>query len=615
MSGSLFLKDHTEERKWWKESVIYQIYPTSFKDSNGDGIGDLNGILDKLDHIKDLGATVIWLSPIYKSPLADMGYDIADYRDIDRRYGTLEDWDRLLKGAHDRGMKLMMDLVVNHTSDEHQWFIESRSSKDDPKRDWYIWRPPRYDSDGNRRPPNNWRSNFEGSAWTFDDKTGEYYLHLWHSKQPDLNWELLEVREAVWDIMRFWLDRGSDGFRMDVINCLSKTKGLPDAPISFPNEEYQPASIYYANGPRIHEFLGEMYEKVLSKYDPITVGETPFTYDSDKLVEYVLPNKNELQMVFPFELMEIDGEKADPTLTSGEVQADQVALVHKDWKLSEFKQIVQKWQLLKMKEGYWNASYIENHDQARSVSRFGNDSTDELRSKSAKLLALFHVTQRGTLYIFQGQELGLKNAPRTWGIEEYLDVATINFWNKILARRRQESGKEDVKMDDILDGIQMKARDHARIPVSWDSSPHGGFTTGKPWMRVNDDYSTWNAAAQVGNEDSVYTFWKRLVQVRKEHDVLIYGDFTLLFPDHEQLFAFTRSLKSGAVALVVMNFSKEPLRFKAPLPKFQMTGGQEFAWDAFKFVLGNSTVPENLLVEGEFIFEPYEGRLYISNSQ
>ncbi|KAG7090475.1 hypothetical protein E1B28_009589 [Marasmius oreades] len=612
MPPNLVVPNHTEDRKWWKESVIYQIYPTSFYDTNGDGIGDLKGIQSKLDHIKDLGATVIWLSPIYKSPLVDMGYDIADYRDIDPRYGTLEDWDRLLKATHDRGMKLMMDLVVNHTSDEHEWFVDSRSSKNSPKRDWYIWRPPRYDDKGNRQPPNNWRSNFEGSAWTYDDKTGEYYLHLWHAKQPDLNWEIPEVRDAVWDIMKFWLERGSDGFRMDVINCLSKTPGLPDAPISFPGEDYQPASIYYANGPRIHEFLGEMNEKVLSKYDTITVGETPFTYDTDKLVEYVLPHNHELQMVFPFELMEIDGEKPDPSLRPGEVQADQVALIHKDWKLSEFKRVVQRWQLLKMKEGYWNASYIENHDQARSVTRFGNDSTDELRSISAKLLALFHVTQRGTLYIFQGQELGLKNAPRTWGIEEYLDVATKNFWEKILSRRRRESGKEDVNMDDILDGIQMKARDHARIPVSWNSSPYGGFTTGKPWMRVNDDYRTWNAASQVGDDSSVYAFWKRLLEVRRQYDVLIYGDFTLLFPEHEQLFAFTRSLKSGTVAFVVMNFSKEPLKFKTPLPKIQGASEQEFAWDAFEFVIGNRSEAEISLAEGEFVLKPYEGRLYIS---
>ncbi|KAJ8091764.1 hypothetical protein PM082_020999 [Marasmius tenuissimus] len=599
--------DHTEKRAWWKDSIVYQIYPTSFNDTNGDGIGDLNGILDKLDHIKDLGATVIWLSPIYKSPLADMGYDIADYRDIDPRYGTLEDWDKLLKATHEKGMKLIMDLVVNHTSDEHEWFTESRTNRDNPKRDWYIWRPPRYDSDGNRRPPNNWRSNFEGSAWTYDSETEEYYLHLWHTKQPDLNWENPKVRDAVWDVMKFWLDRGCDGFRMDVINCISKTPGLPDAPITFPKDEYQPGSLYYANGPRIHEFLREMNEKVLSKYTTITVGETPFTYDTDKLVEYVLPHNHELRMVFPFELMEIDGEKPDPTVLKEGAEAEQVSLVHKDWKLSEFKRIVKKWQLLKMKEGYWNATYIENHDQARSVTRFGNDTTDELRRASGKLLAIFHTTQRGTLYVFQGQELALKNAPRSWGIEEYKDVATRNFWEKILTQRRREQGKDDVKMDDVLDGIQMKARDHARIPVSWDSSPHGGFTSGTPWMRVNDDYETWNAASQVGKDDSVYTFWKRMIGIRSQYDVLVYGDFTLLFPDHEQLFAYTRSLTSGTVALVVMNFSKEDVKFEAPVPEIQGDFGYVIG------TLSESPSSPTLTAGGGFVLKGYEGRLYISN--
>ncbi|KAF5347610.1 hypothetical protein D9756_010673 [Leucocoprinus leucothites] len=337
---------YLHEQAWWKEAIVYQIYPISFFDSNGDGIGDLNGIHAKLDYLQDLGIDVLWLSPIYRSPLADMGYDISDYRNIDPRYGTLADWDNLLKGVHDRGMKLVMDLVVNHSSDEHEWFLQSRSSKDDPKRDWYIWRPPKLDSAGNRGPPNNWRSVFQGSAWDFDEKTEEYYLHLYVSKQPDLNWENPEVRQAVYDMMKFWLDRGCDGFRMDVINLISKTKGLPDAPISAPGEFYQPASMHYANGPHVHEFIKEMGQNVLSQYDIMTVGETPFTHEASELAAYVLPANKELDMVFHFELMDIDSPLEGP---------QRVALMKKEWKLPELREIIVRWQLYKRDEGFWNA--------------------------------------------------------------------------------------------------------------------------------------------------------------------------------------------------------------------------------------------------------------------
>ncbi|GJE99983.1 glycoside hydrolase family 13 protein [Phanerochaete sordida] len=304
--SSAFITSFNPSKAWWKSACIYQIYPISFYDSNGDGIGDLPGILAKLDYLKDLGVDVIWLSPIYKSPLADMGYDIADYEDIDPRFGTLEDWDRLVEGVHKRGMKLLMDLVVNHTSDEHAWFKESRSSKTNPKRDWYIWRPPRYDEHGNRLPPNNWESIFQGSAWEYDEATDEYYLHLFVKEQPDLNWENPDVREAVYRMMRFWLDRGCDGFRMDVINMISKVPGLPDAPVLEPMKEFQAASLFYANGPRVHEFLKEMNEKVLSRYDVMTVGETPCTHNPQEIAEYVLPQNRELNMVFQFELMDLD---------------------------------------------------------------------------------------------------------------------------------------------------------------------------------------------------------------------------------------------------------------------------------------------------------------------
>ncbi|KIJ60143.1 glycoside hydrolase family 13 protein [Hydnomerulius pinastri MD-312] len=498
--------DPPSPRAWWKSAIVYQIYPVSFFDSNGDGVGDLNGIHAKLDYLKDLGVDVLWLSPIYRSPQADMGYDISDYRDIDPQYGTLEDWDNLLKGVHERGMKLMMDLVVNHTSDEHQWFLQSKASKDDPKRDWYIWRPPKH-VNGTRLPPNNWKSVFQGSAWEYDEKTGEYYLHLYVTGQPDLNWDNPVVRDAVWDVMRFWIDRGCDGFRMDVINIISKTDGLPDAPVVDHSQYYQPASMYFANGPRVHEYIKQMHAEVLSHHDLITVGETPFTHEASELAAYVLPQNKELNMVFHFELMDLDSPDESP-------------LVKKAWKLAELKDVIRRWQQYRRDEGFWNAVFIENHDHSRSVSRFGNDSK-EWRAISAKMLSILEVTQTGTLYVYQGQELGLKNFPRSWGIEEYKDVASQNYWNLVKEQRRKAQGKEDVDMSDILDNFQQKARDHARTPMQWDSSPNGGFTKGTPWMRVNDDYNEWNAALQLGDEESVHAFWKRAIGVRKQHDVLV----------------------------------------------------------------------------------------------
>ncbi|KAI9461128.1 glycoside hydrolase family 13 protein [Boletus coccyginus] len=512
-------------RAWWKSAVVYQIYPASFLDSNGDGIGDLNGIHAKLDYLKDLGVDVLWLCPIYRSPQADMGYDISDYRDIDPRYGSLADWDRLLQGVHERGMKLIMDLVVNHTSDQHEWFQQSKSSKDDPKRDWYIWRPPRY-VDGQRLPPNNWKSVFQGSAWEFDPGTKEYYLHLYVREQPDLNWDNPVVRDAVWDVMRFWIDRGCDGFRMDVINIISKTPGLPDAPVVDHTQYYQPASMYFANGPHVHEYIQQMYREVLSRHDLMTVGETPFTHDC-------LCARSELDMVFHFELMDLDSPAESP-------------LVKKAWQLAELKAVVGRWQTYKRDEGFWNAVFIENHDHARAVSRFGNDSP-AWRAISAKLLAVLEVTQTGTVYVYQGQELGMMNFPRTWGVEEYKDVASQNYWQLVKGQRQEEQGREDVDMEDVLDGFQQKARDHARIPMQWDATAHAGFTTGTPWMRAYEDDARagWNATdeSKVTSDESVLAFWKRALAVRKAHDdVLTYGDFEMRLEAHESAFAYVRTL-------------------------------------------------------------------------
>ncbi|KAG6916972.1 hypothetical protein DXG01_004400 [Tephrocybe rancida] len=572
---------------WWKSAVVYQIYPISFFDSNGDGIGDLNGIHAKLDYLKDLGVDVLWLSPIYRSPLADMGYDISDYRDIDPRYGTLADWDNLLKGVHDRGMKLMMDLVVNHSSDEHEWFIQSKSGKENPKRDWYYWRPPKFDATGKRQPPNNWRSVFQGSAWDYDENTEEYYLHLYVSKQPDLNWENPDVRQAVWDLMRFWIDRGCDGFRMDVINLISKVEGLPDAPITDPTQEYQLATSLVANGCVVFDppaLPGNLAS------DLITVGETPFTHDASQLAAYVLPANKELNMVFHFELMELDSP-----------QGEHKPLIHRDWKLSEFREIIGRWQNFERARGFWNATFIENHDHSRAVSRFGNDS-DEWRALSAKLLAMLQVSLGGTQYVYQGQELGLKNFPRSWGIEEYKDVASQNYWNRILRERKEEAGGADVDMSDVLDGFQRKARDHSRY-LQWDNAPHAGFTTGDPWMRVNDDYKSWNVASQADDNDSVLNFWKRALQVRKANDVLIYGDFVDLSPDHEQVVAYTRTLDDTTV-LVLLNFKETSILY---------TDGLGERWRTAGYLLGNypEVPPELSFVEDGVHLRGYEGRMYI----
>ncbi|KAG1808769.1 glycoside hydrolase family 13 protein [Suillus variegatus] len=567
---------------WWKSATVYQIYPSSFLDANGDGTGDLAGIIAKLDYLKDLGVDVIWLSPIYRSPLADMGYDISDYEDIDSRYGTLEDWDRLLEGAHARGMKLMMDLVVNHTSDEHAWFTASKSSKNDPKRDWYIWRPGKV-VDGEELPPNNWKSVFQGSAWERDSATGEYYLHLFVSKQPDLNWDNPVVRSAVWDVMRFWVRRGCDGFRMDVINFISKTDGLPDAPLVDHTQYYQPACMYYvlSRAPLPFPRLLRLTNGTPTDHDLITVGETPFTHEASELAAYVLPQNRELDMVFHFELMDIDSSSESPLIT-------------KPWTLRELKAIISRWQQVHAR------IYIENHDQARSVSRFGNDSA-QWRAVSAKMLAIFEVTQAGTLYVYQGQELGIKNFPQTWGIEEYKDVASQNYWNLIKEQRQKAQGKEDVEMSDLLDGFARKARDHARTPMQWNASPHGGFTTGTPWMRVNDDYREWNAEQQIDDETSVHAFWKRALKVRKTHDVLIYGDFVMLLETHEQVFAYTRNYGSTS-ALVLLNFKEG----KVEIDLGEVVGGVT----GYTFALGNYE-NEAIGLEEKVTLRDYEGRVYV----
>ncbi|RYP93805.1 hypothetical protein DL770_000001 [Monosporascus sp. CRB-9-2] len=543
---------------WWKEAVVYQVYPASFQSHSGakTGWGSIKGITSRLDYLKTLGVDVLWSSPILKSPQADMGYDIADYKQIDHRYGTLEDVDELIAELRKRDMKLMMDLVVNHTSNEHPWFLESRSSRDNPKRDWYIWMKPKSVSpDGVPEPPNNWAQILgeANSAWTYDEKTGEYYLSLFTPEQPDLNWENPDVRAAVWDVMHFWMQRGASGFRMDVINLISKVPGYPDAELVLSGgHKYQPAFKYFVNGPMLHDYLAEMHREVLSKYDTITVGEMPGVSDEKEILRTVGANAGELRMIFIFDLVDVD--KAD------------VRLALKPWDVKEMKSIITRWQRVMVENDGWNSVFIENHDNPRSVSRYTDDS-DRWREKGAKLLALMQTTLGGTLFVYQGEEIGMRNAPTTWRIEEFKDIETINYWKK----SRELYANDKQQLDHARAVIDMKARDHARTPMQWTATDNAGFCDPgvRPWMRVMDDFKTVNVEAQIkaDNPDdlSVWQFWQRALKDRKEHaDVLVYGDFQELTPQHPQVFAYARTSTAGERRLVVLNFSGRHVEWGMP---------------------------------------------------
>ncbi|KAF2173286.1 glycoside hydrolase family 13 protein [Zasmidium cellare ATCC 36951] len=587
------LTGEASKHRWWKESVVYQIYPASFLSSGAGsqpGWGDVRGITSKLDYLKHLGVNVVWTSPIYKSPQADMGYDIADYYDIDPKYGSLSDVDELIKELKKRDMKLMMDLVVNHTSDQHAWFLDSRSSKDSEHRDWYIWKPAKYDKDGNRQPPNNWLQLLgdANSAWTWDEKTQEYYLSLFTPEQPDLNWESPKVRAAVHDVLRFWLDRGASGFRMDVINLISKVQSFPDAEVTDPTSKYQSGHKYFANGPRLHEFLKEINKEVLSKYDTITVGEMPFVEDEDEIIRVVGENEHELNMIFIFALVDIDGIPGASRLTLY------------DWNAADLRKIVAKWQNVMRERGGWNSLFVENHDQPRSVSRYADDS-DEYRELGAKLLAIMQTTLSGTLYVYQGEELGMVNVPLSWDPAEYKDIESINYWKKMNERCKGDGKKlEHAKLT-----LNKKARDNARTPVQWNAGPNAGFCKEgiEPWMRVNDDYKTVNAEAQREAKDAdqltVLQFWKRGLENRKKHkDVFVYGDFKSLDDKSDKVFAYKRSSKDEAF-VVVLNFSGKQVDWSIP-----KDAGLE------KWVAGNyaASAPDKA-VDGSIQLRPWEGIL------
>lgn len=518
--------DSPGDAPWWTRAVVYQVYPRSFQDSDGDGIGDLPGVLRRLDHLERLGVDVVWLSPVYRSPQADNGYDISDYQDVDPLFGSLADLDALIEGLHQRGMKLVMDLVVNHTSDEHPWFRESRASTGSSTREWYWWRPARPGMEPGTpgAEPTNWRSFFGGSAWAFDEASGEYYLHLFDTKQPDLGWENPEVRRAVHAMMRWWLDRGVDGFRMDVINLISKVVGpdgsLPDGEVHY--GVLGDGSPHYTDGPRVHEYLAEMHREVFAPYraagrEILTVGETPgVTVDHGR--RYTDPARREVDMVFQFEHMGVD---------HGTSKWDPVPM-----RLTDLKATFGRWQA-GLAEAGWNSLYWDNHDQPRVVSRFGDDSPEH-RVASAKALALLLHLHRGTPYVYQGEELGMTNAHFT-RIEQYQDVESLGHYREMV-----EHGV--ATPEQMLAALAAMGRDNARTPVQWDASEHAGFTTGTPWLEVNPNHVEVNAEAAWADDSSVLHFYRRLHALRHDVPVVALGDFRMLLPEHEAVYAFTRAL-------------------------------------------------------------------------
>ncbi|KAK0623635.1 glycoside hydrolase superfamily [Immersiella caudata] len=572
---------------WWKDAVVYQIYPASFKDSNGDGLGDIPGILSKIDYLKDLGVDIIWVSPMFDSPQVDMGYDISDYEKVFPSYGTVKDMEDLIEACHSRGMKLILDLVINHTSDQHAWFKESRSSKENPKRNWYIWKPPRYDAEGNRLPPTNWRSYFSGGTWEYDEPTGEYYLHLFAKEQPDLNWENEETRKAIYDsAMRFWLEKGVDGFRVDTVNMYSKGVEFLDAPVVDPKSYEQPAWLYYANGPRMHEFLREMNQKVLNNYDAVTVGELPHTPDIKKVLQYVGSGDKQLSMVFQFDIVDI-GQGATSKYN------------FQPWKLPLLKGIVAKWQKFIEGTDGWTTVFCENHDQGRSVSRYASDAP-EYRVLSAKMLAMMMTALTGTLFIYQGQEIGMINVPKAWSIEEYKDIESVNFY-----KATAESTNNDKEtLDYVMKSLQILGRDNARIPMQWDSSPFAGFTNRKEgaWMRVHDLYPEINVAKQLNDPESTYSFWKSMIRFRRDfRDVLVHGSFEIFEPDNEETFVFAKK-HGNQTAVVCLNFTNAVQRVEMPT-------------DGLSFRVGNyldSDALEKGLDGTGRVLRPWEGRLYMS---
>ncbi|MGE7306469.1 glycoside hydrolase family 13 protein [Priestia megaterium] len=552
------------EKKWWKEAVAYQIYPRSFMDSNGDGIGDIQGVISKLDYLSDLGIDVIWICPIYQSPNDDNGYDISDYKDIMKDFGTMEDFDELLDEVHHRGMKLIMDLVINHTSDEHPWFLESRSSKENPYRDYYIWHEGK---DG--KEPNNWESIFSGSAWEFDEKTKEYYMHVFSKKQPDLNWENEKVRHELYEMVNWWLDKGIDGFRVDAISHIKKVAGFPD----LPNPEkldYVPSFEGHMNRPGIQEHLKELKENTFAKYDIMTVGEANGV-TSNSADEWVAEDGGNFNMIFQFEHMGLWDKGEEKPLD-----------------LIELKTILTNWQNGLEKINGWNALYLENHDQIRSVNKFGSVA---YRVESAKCLAALYFLMKGTPFIYQGQELGMTNV-KFDSIDDYDDVGMINYYR--IQRKKGDSH------DEIMKVIWETGRDNSRTPMQWNTERNAGFSTGTPWMKVNPNYVDINVEEQKSDKNSVLNFYKQLIKIRKQHDVLVYGTYKLLAEEDTAIYAYTRTLE-GKTAVVICNMSPKNQTFEFP---------SESAFTNREVLIHNHPLDTNETLE-KCTLHPYETRVYL----
>jgi oligo-1,6-glucosidase/glucan 1,6-alpha-glucosidase len=540
-------------KNWWKESVVYQVYPRSFNDSNGDGIGDIKGITEKLDYLKELGIDVIWLSPVYKSPNDDNGYDISDYEDIMDDFGTMEDMDELLKEGNKRGIKILMDLVVNHTSDEHKWFIEAKKSKDNPYRDYYVWRNP-----VNGEEPNDLTSAFSGSAWQYDEESGQYYLHLFSKKQPDLNWENEKVRNKVYDMMNFWIDKGIGGFRMDVIELIGK---IPDEKIT-------------SNGPKLHEYIKEMNKKTFGGKDLLTVGETwGSTIEIAK--QYSNPDDSELSMIFQFEHILLDQ------------QQDKEKWDLKPLELLDLKNALSRWQVGLEGTG-WNSLFWNNHDLPRIVSRWGNDK--EYRVESAKMFATLLHGMKGTPYIYQGEELGMTNVSFE-SLDDYKDIESLNMYNE-----RREKGYSH---EEIMESIYTKGRDNARTPMHWDDSENAGFTSGEPWIKVNPNYKEINAKLQLNDENSIFSYYKKLIKIRKSNPVVVHGEYKLILEENREIFAYTRTLENEKL-LVICNFTGNKTKFVCE---------EQIEFKSRELLISNYDVDVQEPIDN-IELKPYESRIY-----
>ncbi|MBP1969351.1 glycosidase [Virgibacillus natechei] len=550
---------------WWKEAIAYQIYPRSFMDSNGDGIGDIQGIISKLDYLKNLGVDVVWVSPIYSSPNDDNGYDISDYKGIMDEFGTMEDFDQLLEEVHTRGMKLIMDLVINHTSDEHPWFIESRSSKGNPYRDYYLWQEGKKDG----KEPNNWESIFGGSAWEYDAKTNEYYMHVFSRKQPDLNWENPAVRNDLYEMVNWWLDKGIDGFRVDAISHIKKENGYPDLP-NPDNKKYVPSFNGHMNRPGIQQFLQELKHETFDHYDIMTVGEANGV-DVEEAEDWVGEANGTFNMIFQFEHLDLWGNS-----TTGGLD------------IHALKQTLTKWQ--KGLDGVgWNALFLENHDQPRSVSTWGND--EVWRVESAKCLATMYFLMQGTPFIYQGQEIGMTNVQFD-SIDDYNDVSIKNLYNN-----EREEGKPH---QEIMEVIWKNGRDNSRTPMQWNHDENAGFTTSDtPWLKVNPNFKEINVEQSLNDPDSIYNYYKRMIKLRKENAVLVYGDYELILEDHDKIFAYTRTLDNEKV-IVIANLFAEETSFI--FPDISQSKSSEV-------ILSNYEV-DSERASNEILLKPYEARVY-----